>query len=59
VTAQGGLDVLLSRHWVLNADVRYLGGLEVNYSGTGYLQQLSIDPFLFGVGVAFRFASSP
>jgi outer membrane protein len=60
--AQAGLDFLLSRNWVLNADIRYLGSLEFNrylgsISAAGYFGQYRIDPFLFGLGVAYRFAS--
>jgi outer membrane protein W len=60
--AQTGLDVRLSRGWVLNADVRYLGSLEFNrYLGAVCAQcsfgQYRIDPFLFSLGVAYRFAN--
>jgi outer membrane protein W len=58
--AQTGLDVQLSRRWVFNADIRYLGNFKVNrYLGSlaGPFGQYTIDPFLFSLGVAYRFAS--
>jgi outer membrane protein len=56
VAVQAGLDVLLSRDWVLNADFRYLG-LEFKDTGTGAPRQLRIDPFLLSLGVSYRFPS--
>jgi outer membrane protein W len=61
--AQTGLDVQLSRSWVFDADIRYLGSLDVNrYLGSRCTPQCafgqySIDPFLFSLGIAYRFAS--
>jgi outer membrane protein len=42
--AQVGFDVLLSRHWFLNLDGRYLDNLDAG--------RFRVDPFLIGIGIA-------
>lgn len=57
--AQAGLDARLSEGWYFNTDIRYLGGLEPYDLISGSRQsQYKIDPFLFGVGMAFRFGGA-
>jgi outer membrane protein len=53
---QAGADLSIARGWFVNADVRYLGGLEPtmsvkepSYTLTGY-----INPLLISAGVGFR-----
>ncbi|TLY68022.1 MAG: OmpW family protein [Gammaproteobacteria bacterium] len=55
---QAGADMRLTASWFVNADVRYLGGLEPRnllygtyFPGAG---RYKIDPFLFSLGVAYR-----
>lgn len=57
--AQAGFDARLSQHWYLNTDVRYLGDLEpYDLIGGSRELQYKIDPFLFGVGIGFRFGGA-
>ena len=57
---QAGFDLRLARSWFVNADVRYLGHLttDVNSAATR-LTNLKIDPWLFSVGLGYRFGGSP
>ena len=55
---QAGADMRLTPSWFVNADVRYLGGLEPRnllygtyFPGAG---RYKIDPFLVSLGVAYR-----
>jgi len=58
--AQAGFDYRVARHWFLNADVRYLGDLSTQLSSSGTnLTKVSINPWLFSVGVGYRFGGSP
>ena len=52
----------VARAWFVNLDARYLGNLttKLNESATGTeLTNLKIDPWLFSVGIGYRFGGSP
>ena len=58
---QAGFDVRFARSWFFNADARYLGNLDpdVNYAAGGAkLTNLKIDPWLFSVGIGYRFGGA-
>jgi outer membrane protein len=53
--AQLGADLHLSRHWVVNADLKWDRARPgVSFAGQR-VGQLQIDPFWFGIGVGYRF----
>jgi outer membrane protein len=54
---QAGFDYQFQRNWYLNADVKYLwinNDVRLNATG-GDISSLDINPWLFGVGVRYRF----
>lgn len=52
---QVGFDYRIADHWYLNADVKWaMIRSDVKLNGTK-LTQARIDPFLFGIGVGYRF----
>jgi len=53
--AQAGVDVDLSDRMMLNFDVKWIW-LETTLENQGVsLAELTIDPFILGAGVGFRF----
>lgn len=54
---QGGVDYMLDRHWSLNFDVKYIWiDTDVEVKATGAkVGDVDIDPWVFGVGVRYRF----
>jgi outer membrane protein OmpA-like peptidoglycan-associated protein/outer membrane protein W len=57
--AQGGFDVQLSEHWLVNLDVKWARARPaVSFAGAP-LGQLHLDPMLYGIGVGYRFGGSP
>jgi outer membrane protein len=53
--AQAGLDVKLADHWFANADLKWAEiRSDVKFDGTK-VSQVRIDPFLFAVGIGYRF----
>ena len=54
---QAGFDYQIQKNWYLNADVKYLWiNTKVNVTATGAeLGSLDINPWVFGVGVRYRF----
>ncbi len=53
---QAGFDYRFAPHWFVNADVKWLKEKsDFDVAGAGKVATLHIDPFLFGIGVAFRF----
>jgi outer membrane protein OmpA-like peptidoglycan-associated protein/outer membrane protein W len=53
--AQVGFDVPLSSHWILNADVKWIRArAAIDFRGES-LGQLKPDPWLYGLGVGYRF----
>ena len=55
---QAGLDYQLQRNWYFNVDVKYLwidNEVRLNNVNSGSGSSLDIDPWLFGVGVRYRF----
>ena len=55
---QAGVDYQFQRNWYFNLDVKYLwinNDVRLNNFNTGNTNSLDIDPWLFGVGVRYRF----
>jgi outer membrane protein len=53
---QAGFDYRVAEHWFLNADVKWFKlGSDVDLVGVGKISTVHIDPFLFGVGIGYRF----
>jgi len=56
--AQAGFDYKLADHWFLSADVKWaMIRSDVRFEGTK-ISEARIDPFLFGIGVGYRFGPS-
>ena len=58
--AGGGLDIDFGTSWLLNLDVKYVDmstDAEIRLDGGGTLDTVTVDinPWLFGVGVGYRF----
>jgi len=54
--AQAGFDYKLQKHWYLNADVKWFKlGSDVDLAGGTRVSTVHIDPFLFGIGIGYRF----
>jgi outer membrane protein len=54
---QGGLDYALNKNWYLNVDVKYIW-VETKVTdkvGLGIDTTLKVDPWVYGVGVGYRF----
>lgn len=52
---QLGMDVKLDRHWMINFDIKKVQiSSDVKVGGTR-ISSVKIDPWLFGVGVGYRF----
>jgi outer membrane protein len=52
---QGGIDIQLAPRWYLNADVKYIWmNTDVTLNGAP-LTKVDIDPWLFSVGIGYRF----
>ena len=55
IAGQAGFDYKIADHWYFNADVKYVS-LDANvYAGGNKISQVQIDPWLFGVGIGYRF----
>jgi outer membrane protein len=53
--AQVGFDYKVANHWYLSADVKWaMIRSDVKFKGTT-ISEVRIDPFLFGLGVGYRF----
>ena len=55
---QAGVDYQIQPNWYLNLDVKYLwinNDVRLNNVNFGNSNSLDIDPWLFGVGVRYRF----
>ena len=55
---QAGFDYEFQRNWYVNMDVKYLwinNDVRLNNFNTGNSSSLDINPWLFGVGVRYRF----
>jgi outer membrane protein W/outer membrane protein OmpA-like peptidoglycan-associated protein len=53
---QTGFDYRIRDHWYLNADVKWFKlGSDLKLAGGTKVSTLHIDPFLFGIGVGYRF----
>ncbi len=55
--AQVGFDYKIANHWYLNADIKWaLLGTYLDLSNGTQLSAAHVNPFLFGVGVGYRFS---
>jgi len=55
---QAGLDYQFQRNWSFNLDVKYLwisNDVRLNNFNTGDISSLDLDPWVFGVGIRYRF----
>lgn len=53
--AQAGFDYKLADHWYVSGDIKWIMiRSDVKFQGTK-ISQARLDPFLFGVGVGYRF----
>jgi outer membrane protein len=52
---QAGLDYQIQKNWYLNADVKYIWISTDVKAGGSTLTDLKINPWVFGLGVAYRF----
>ena len=57
IAGQAGFDVKVADHWFVNADVKYVQlSTDVKVKANGAkLTTVNADPWLFGVGVGYRF----
>ena len=54
--AQAGFDYKIMDHWYLNADVKWVKiGSDLDLPGGTKISTVHLDPFLFGIGVGYRF----
>ena len=52
------MDYQVERNWYINVDVKYLwinNDIRLNNVNLGNNSSLDIDPWLFGIGVRYRF----
>ena len=57
--AQAGFDVKIAEHWFVNADVKWVQiRSDVKLDGAK-ISQARIDPFLYGIGIGYRFGGVP
>jgi len=55
---QAGFDYKLQDHWYLNADVKWFKlGSDVDLPGGARVTSVTINPWLFGVGIGYRFGA--
>ncbi len=55
---QAGLDYQMERNWYVNFDVKYLwidNDVRLNNVNSGNISSLDINPWLFGIGIRYRF----
>lgn len=52
---QGGIDYKFDKNWSLNVDVKYVDIASDVYMGGKSISNVQISPWLFGVGVGYRF----
>jgi outer membrane protein len=53
---QAGFDYGINEHWAFNADVKKLyHNTDVSINGGAITADVDLDPWVFGVGVAYRF----
>lgn len=55
VALQGGFDVKLDKKWSFNVDLKYVEMRSAVYAGGATISHIKVDPWLFGVGVGYRF----
>jgi outer membrane protein len=57
---QTGFDYKLADHWYLNADVKWFKlGSDVDLPGGTRVSSVTINPWLFGFGIGYRFGGHP
>lgn len=53
---QGGIDIGLDDHWMLNADVKKIWlNTDVSINGGAVTADVDLDPWVFGLGFGYRF----
>jgi outer membrane protein W/outer membrane protein OmpA-like peptidoglycan-associated protein len=53
---QAGFDYKIADHWYLNADAKWFKlASDLDLTGVGKVSRLHVDPFLFGIGIGYRF----
>jgi outer membrane protein len=53
---QAGIDIKLAPKWFVNVDVKYIWmQSDVTAQGLGKVSEVKVDPWLFGIGVGYRF----
>ena len=52
---QAGIDYEIQKNWYLNADVKYVWIKTDVKAGSSTLTELEINPWVFGVGIGYRF----
>lgn len=52
---QVGMDYEFAKNWVINADVKYIWMNTDVYAGGSTLTDLKINPWVYGIGVGYRF----
>ncbi|MGE0754330.1 MAG: OmpW family protein [Alphaproteobacteria bacterium] len=53
---QAGMDFGIDEHWAINADVKKLfHNTDVKINGGNIRADVDLDPWVFGVGIAYRF----
>jgi outer membrane protein len=52
---QAGIDYEIQKNWFLNADVKYIWIKTDVKAGGATLTELEINPWVFGIGVGYRF----
>jgi outer membrane protein W len=58
-TAGVGVNANLGHSWFLNADIKLAWWhLDLRFQGTE-VSTLKLDPFVYGLGIAYRFGNSP
>lgn len=56
---QAGLDVAINENWMVNFDVKYISmetDATVNVGSSSYTSNVNINPFVYGVGIGYRFS---
>jgi outer membrane protein len=53
---QAGVDIALDDHWAVNADIKKLyHNTDVSINGGAITADVDLDPWIFGVGLGYRF----
>lgn len=56
---QAGADIAINQNWMVNFDVKYIAmetNATVNVGSSSYTSNVNINPFVYGVGIGYRFS---